>query len=253
MDGILFKYNQSFDRLGDFYVYGGPFVVNERNDHYSYVGELGLLNIWNSGLFAKYSLIDWDTKDSADKFPFIDDDTREQRSKKLEFQFLNSQVLLGYKFVPNILARKTTIFYAAALVNHAAEGVPQTHGKKKNWAGYAGFSIGEARKKGDWSFDTNYQWVQAQSIPSFDVLGIGKGNVDRVGFYREVSGGTQFATSSSTAVGSTNYRGWTMQLLYLWTNNLTMFQSWSQSISLDDNIGPFMRFKMYEIELIYAF
>jgi len=42
-------------------------------------------------------------------------------------------------------------------------------------------------------------------------------------------------------------------LQYMLTNNLNLFQEWSQSITLDDHIGPFRRYKQYELELIYAF
>ena len=57
MDGLLVKYNQSSDKIGDFYIYGGPFVVNETKDQFAYVVETGLFNIANTGLYGKYSLI----------------------------------------------------------------------------------------------------------------------------------------------------------------------------------------------------
>ena len=62
MDGILMKYNQTSERFGDLYLYGGPFVVNETKDHFAFVIELGILNLYNTGLYAKYSMIDWNTK-----------------------------------------------------------------------------------------------------------------------------------------------------------------------------------------------
>ncbi|MEX0961271.1 MAG: hypothetical protein WDZ28_00225 [Simkaniaceae bacterium] len=240
MDGVVLKYDHALDRWGDLFIHTGPFIVNERFDHYAWVGELGLLNIYNTGFFGKYSFVKWNTRHFSDSI------------KADRFRFMVSQLSGGYKFVPQPWNKNMT-FYWAWLINHAAQGVEQTLGRKENQGWYLGFSFGEARKKGDISFDINYQWVQAQAIPGFDVSGIGRFNAQRVGFYSQIVNGQVVPTTNATATGSSNYRGWTMQLLYLWTNNLTMFQSWSQSTTLSNDIGPFIRFKMYEVELIYAF
>ena len=66
-DGILFKFEEAWEGIGDTYLYGGPFVVDEKFDHYAYVAELGLLDIYNTGLYTKYSIIDWDTKHTANE------------------------------------------------------------------------------------------------------------------------------------------------------------------------------------------
>jgi len=240
MDGIVFKYDHALDRLGDLFFHAGPFIVNERFDHYAWIWELGLLNVYNTGLYGKYSLIDWNTREFSS-------DIRQDR-----FRFLVSQLSGGYTFRPQPWDKRINVYWAW-LINHAAKGVPQTHGRLENKGWYTGFSVGEARKKGDWSFDINYQWIRAQAIPSFDVSGIGRGNAQNIGFYGLIENGELKSTDKDNATGETNYRGWTMQLLYLWTNNLTMFQSWSQSVTLDNSIGPNLRFKMYEVELIYAF
>ncbi|GAB4186864.1 MAG: hypothetical protein Tsb0015_05010 [Simkaniaceae bacterium] len=255
MDGILVKYDHALDFLGDFYIHGGPFVINEKKDQYGWVGEVGLLGLGNTGFYTKYSLIDWDTKNLHNSI------------ENRRFQFLNSQWILGYKFVPRKW-NKTVTCYAAGLLNHAATGRPLvekdaagnvvkkvnlTNGKKANWAAYIGFSMGEVRKVGDWSLDVNYQWVAAQSIPGFDAAGIGRGNAADVGFYTKKPDGTGGLNDRSDAVGFTNYKGLSIELLYLMTNNLTLMQGWRQSVTLDKDIGPLLRYKQYEIELIYAF
>ena len=242
LDGILFRLDKAFENFADFYVQAAPFIINETIDQYGYVGELGLLDIWNTGLYSKYSIIDWDTKNT----------TNEVRNN--QFRFLNSQLLLGYRAKPSWFDNKSMTFYLAGLINHAAEPVPSIvpGNGLANKAWYGGFSIGEARREGDWSFDWNYQWVQGQAIPRFDVLGIGHGNAARVGFYSTTFLGAT-ANTKEGAVGSTNYKGFAMQLLYLFTNNLTLYQSWRQSVNLNTNIGPFIRYKQYEMELIYAF
>ncbi len=255
MDGILLRYTHALDFLGDLYVYTGPFVINELRDQYGWVGEIGILNMFNSGFYTKYSVIDWDTKNFQD--PVL----------KRRFDFLNSQLIIGYKFVPKRLNKSVTC-YAAGLYNHAASNKPLvekndageiikevniTNGQRANWATYLGFSIGEARKAGDWSLDMNYQWVAAQAVPEFDSTGIGRGNAARVGFYTVRPDGTGGINNRKDAVGATNFKGLSIELLYLLTDNLTLYQGWRQSVTLDKSIGPLMRYKQYEIELVYVF
>jgi hypothetical protein len=120
-------------------------------------------------------------------------------------------------------------------------------------AGYVGFSIGELKKKGDWAFDINYQVVEAQSIPDFDVQGIGLGNAADTGFYTATIKGTGDPNTRKTAGGNTNYRGFQLTLDWLLTNQLDFQQSWQQSITLQKNIGKFHRYKQYEIEFIYSY
>ena len=232
MDGFLLNISVAAGFAGDFYLTTGPFLVNERQDQYAYVGEMGVLNLCNSGVYMKYSLIDWDTKNFSS---FRDNH---------EFKFLNSQITLGYKFVSPWIKKVVTL-YTAGLFNHRAEGNFLTNDKRANWAWYGGFSFGEAIKEGDWSLNINYQMVAAQAVPQFDVGGIGTGNSSRSDFYG--------ATSARTAFGETNYKGFMIDLLYLFNSNLTLLQSYSQSIRLDHAIGPVFRNKQYELELIYAF
>ena len=247
-DGALAKYNQSFDRIGDFYVHLGTFIINEQNDQYGYVGETGLMNIASSGFYVKYSLIDWDTKN-------FHNDIVAQRS----FDFLVSQGTVGYKFYPASFKKQVTV-YLAGLYNSKAERLSITDDKKANWGSYIGFSLGELKRKGDWALDANYQVLAAQCVPDFDVSGIGNGNVNDTLLYAKVvdkkvvkEGNKRVSTTRETAGGSGNYRGVCITLDYLLTNNLNLQQQWNQSVTLDHNIGPSRRFKQYEIEFIYGF
>jgi hypothetical protein len=136
-----------------------------------------------------------------------------------------------------------------------AQGVEQTHGKRQNYGWYAGVSIGVVKKQYDWAIDANYQWVQAQTIPGFDVSGIGRGNAASVGFYTNNADGdpSSGATTSATAVGGCNYKGFEIEALYAFTDNLTLLQNFKFSNTLNKNIGPNLRYKQYEMEFIYAF
>jgi len=239
MDGILFKYDQSIDMVGDFYIYGGPFVVDFAVDHYAYIVEAGALNVGNTGIYLKYSFIDWDTKHYSNPL------------KQQRYDFMNSQLTLGYKVVPSWLGKVLTV-YAAGLVNSAAKALPITDNKKANLAWYFVFSMGEARKQGDWAFEFDYQYVMPQAIPDFDAGGIGRGNAARVPFYATTDS-YKVANTRANAVGAGNYKGFELSFLYLFTSNLTLRQNYAMSIRQDKHVGPIFRYKQYGLELVYLF
>ena len=117
--------------------------------------------------------------------------------------------------------------------------------------------MGELKKKNDWSLDINYQVVQAQAVPDYDSSGIGLGNSLGSGFYwvhnpsPGPGSGPFMPATRKTAEGNVNFRGYLITLQYLITNNLNVFQTFSQSITLDSHIGPFRQYKMYELDMIY--
>lgn len=240
MDGILYKYDQAFDIAGDFYFHGGPFLINESLDQYGYVGEVGLLNVGRTGLYSKISAICWDTKHTSKK------------ERNNAFRFIPIQWIWGYKFILKPINKITTV-YAAALYNPRAHGTVVSNGERKAWAWYAGFSMGELRKKWDWSLDVNYQWVQLQAIPDFDGNGIKRGNTAKRGLYTRLNKGIGDANKAGEGVGSGNYKGISVEFLYLLTSNITIYQAWRQSVNEDSSIKPTFSYKQYEIEFIYGF
>lgn len=237
-DGVLFKDSYAFDRVGDFYYQIGAFLINEKIEQAGYVAEIGLLNIARTGFYTKYSLIDWDTKDH-EKVPN-------------QFHFIVSQCILGYKFIPQSIDKPVT-FYIAGLYNHRARGLGITNGSKSNRGGYVGVWIGQLKMKGDWSFETDYQVLGAQCVPDFDVQGVGLGNAAKNNFYYHTKDDKPILNTRSKAQGNVNYRGFEVTFQYMLTNNLNVFQQWKQAITLDKEIGPFHRFKQYEIEFMYLF
>jgi hypothetical protein len=227
-DGISLKDNYSVDNVGDLYYTLGVFVVNEKKDQAAYVGEAGIINIANTGFYTKYALIDWDTKKDV-KVPE-------------QFRFIVSQLIVGYKWIPQVLDRPVVI-YLGNLYNHRAQPTKASSGRVAGYGGYFGFSAGALKLAGDWSFDANYQVLGAQCVPDYDVSGIGIGSDDP--FYS--SEGKPFGE------GEVNYRGFQLTFQYLISNNLNLFQQWSQSITLDNHIGPHRRYKQYEVDFIYSF
>ncbi len=237
-DGVSFKDAYAIDNVGDLYYQLGIFIVNEKKTQFAYLGEAGILNIANTGFYTKYSIINWDTKE-MDKIP-------------PQFDFIVSQTLFAYKWIPQRLDRPVVI-YSAALYNHRARPLSVTGYKRANWGGYLGFSIGALKLAGDWAFDANYQVLQAQCVPDFDVQGVGLRSTGGVNFYYTRRAGKLTLNTQSIAEGNVNYRGFELTAQYLISNNLNLWQGWRQSITLDKSIGPFRKYKQYEVDFIYSF
>ena len=240
-DGIFLRYNHAFEKVGDFYIHAGAFVINERRNHYGYVGETGLLNIGGTGFSTKLSCIAWDTK----QYPqdFVTD----------RFRFIIAQLTPSYRFRIERI-KKIGLVYSAFLWNFAAERLPISDFQRANWAGYVGFSIGQLLKQWDWAVDVNYQILAAQSIPDFDVSGNGPGNANRSGFYTRfitpIDGGGP--STLPTAGGMTNYQGFSLRFDVLLTDKLDMQHILLYSDRLNSDIGQSRKFRLYEMEFIYS-
>lgn len=240
-DSLFWKHDWSIDKYGDVYLHLMAMLVNDNDDRYAYISELGWLGIMDTGFFLKYSIADWDTKDyhSNGHIP--------------RYKFIVNQWLFGYKWIPKGFG-KLVMPYAALLWNPAAAKTKYTNHQKANWGGYFGVSLGELRKQWDWAFDANYQILQAQVTPGYDSGGIGLGNAAGVGLYTDKTdeSGKPLADPKA-ACGKDNFRGFVVTLDWLLTNNLNFQQQWQQACTLDSHIGPWRRFKQYEIEFIYGF
>lgn len=239
-DGLLFRFSKANDHIGDAYVNTAAFLIDDKTNHYGYVTEVGLLRFANVGINIKYSMIDW-------RKHFPNELTTDR------YRFLVGQALLQYQCNPDFLGGRLLLLYGAFLNNWIAKPLTVTANQKANMGTYAGFTVGQVRRMGDFAIDTNFQWVQAQAIPDYDVSGIGRGNACRVGLYTNNINGSGGATTNATAVGSGNYKGFTIDALYAFTDNLTINQNYQMSWTLNKNIGPNLQFKQFETEFIYAF
>lgn len=240
-DGLLFRFEKGFEKAGDFFAKGAIFIIDDRNNHFGYNTEIGMLDIGSTGLYAKYSFIDWNARRSFTP------------NLPVNFDFVISHAILGYRFVPSIINRMFAA-YTGFLYNHQAKRLLISNYKKSNMGGYAGITIGQLRKKGDWSWDMNYQILQAQAVPDFDMAGIGLGNTQDHGFYTKNLNGTGGKNlTAKDAYGNGNFQGYMLSLDYQLTDTIIMQQMWMQSWTLDKSIGPYRTYKQYEIEFIYAF
>ena len=240
-DGLLLKFSKASDAMGDFYINSGVFIINDEERQFGFIAEMGMLNIGNTGLYTKYSIVDW----KEHKYP--------EGVQWNRYNYIVSQLILGYQFTVSPVSRLVK-FYAAALYNHAAKKILLSDYKKANQGYYAGVSVGQVRKRGDWAFDFNYQYVMPQAIPDFDVGGIKRGNAMGVGFFTQNLNGTGAEiTRRQDAVGSCNYHGFSFEFLYALSNNLTWQNSFQWSRNQTRRVGPHFKYRMYEMEFIYAF
>ncbi len=228
-DGILLKYSRPVESWGDFYWNFGGFVVDQRSQHFAYATELGLLNICDCGLSLRYSFIDW--------LSALDNGYTRARGesgnikKPYGVRFRVSQISGSYTFQPECLCMPVKV-YAAYLHNHdatafsAGSGLTavSTNGRKLNDAWYAGAIIGKVCHECDWSFEVNFQKVEAQALPDADVSGIGS--------ERNILG----ETFTANGRGYTNYMGWFAEGLYALTDNLTLNARFEYSQEADKDV-----------------
>lgn len=237
-DGMLWKINKATENVGTLSLNLGVLLVNDKKNHFGYIGELSFLNIANSGLYTKGSFIDWKRHYGNE-------------IENLAFNYMVSQLIVGYQ--REIERFKLLKVYLAGLYNHKAKKLPISNNKRANYGWYIGVSLGRLKRRGDFAVDVNYQVLAAQAVPDFDAWGIGRGNAAGIGFYSEDPYGEGPVNTRQTAVGSGNFRGWEIEVLYAITDNLTMLNNFQTSKTLNHAIGPDMKFMQYEIEFIYAF
>ena len=240
-DGILLKYNRAIECWGDFYWYLGGFVVDERVDHYAYVTEVGLLNIYDSGLDFRYSFIDWKSL-NGHKI------NRCFTPRPLGADYRISQFTLEYNFNPEYLCVPSKI-YGAFLWNSAAPhldsvfaDVDTRHHNRENIAWYVGFIVGEVCHEGDWSFDMNYQVCQLFAVPHQDFGGIGCFGSNLLG-----------DTPTANLRGFTNYKGWRFEGLYALTDNLSIDAILEFSKQDKKVFAGKHSYSKFELQAIYAF
>jgi hypothetical protein len=255
-DGILLRYASAVEEAFDWYITGGAFVVDERVNHFGYVTEIGFLDIYDTGIDIRYNFIDW-TKRGKNRCFF---------RNPLGAEFRNSQISLTYTFPGKLFGKEVPIeLYSGFLINHAAKRTIFTHKRKKNLGWYAGVYVGNVDQKGDWSFDIEYIYVQAQAVSEFDVGSIGRGNildealVDILDARLASSGSGSSSSSSSDIVGyfprrgNTNFVGWRFEFLYAITDNFSLDVIYESSNEEDRHIGGRHFYRDFEIEAIYAF
>jgi hypothetical protein len=257
-DGIHLFYTTCLPKIGTFTIHGGPFIVDSFTNHYAWVMETFITKWMGTGFSFKYSIIDWHRRAPtldygnlvADKVSGIIGSGKTLVRDNPRYRFIVSQLLIGYERKIDFLKCKTFFAYAAVLANHDAKRTKSTNWKKLNNAWYAGFTLGKLCKACDWSIDINYQSVQAQAIPEFDLSGIGHGNAAN----GLLSDAILLGLPPRLLSLFTNYKGWEANLLYAMTDTLSLRAKAQYSKPRNKSIGKGdFTFKGFEMSVIYAF
>ncbi len=228
-DGILAKFSSSYEGITDFYAKVAGFVIDQNVNHWGRVGEIGFMNIADSGLDLKYSLIDW-SKCKRNRYG---------KKDPMGAKFLNSQITATYNVSPDLVRLKTQL-YGAFLVNHKAKKWKKCD-EKANKAYYLGFRLGDVVRKGDYAFDVAYQWVQAQAISERDIYTMGRDNPTSASFYNHRWGGWA------------NYKGFKIDAFYAITDNWTVNAYVQDVHQQSKKIGGKHHSYQFSIASIFAF
>lgn len=230
-DGILFRFGRKIKPTSKFYIMGGPFVVDYRSNHWAFIVEVGYFNFLDKKIDMRYSYIDWAQHDT----------NRCGITNPLGARFKNSQVTVDYN-LPEIYKKKAQL-YGAFLIN--TDAVPNYYSNYtlSNIGWYAGFIMGEVKKRGDWAIDISYEYVEAQAVPDSDVSGIDRGNIAKDTLY----------ASNGNKRGKANYKGWEFQLLYAITDKVSTNIIYDISHAANPSIGGTHFFSKFEVDIILAF
>lgn len=246
LDGIVFHAGKKFQPHWEAYCKTALFVVDERANHYAYVAEIGTYDFFETKFDLKYSFIDWKKRGL----------NRCNARDPIGTRFKNSHWLVRFNINPEyLLWEKRGKLYAGFMYNHAAKKIrdlrrpngdpffPNVSGNtKQNRGWYAGFVMGDENmnEPGDWAFDCNYQYVEAQAVSDFDARGIGRGNVNR-------------ETFTANGRGKTNYKGFLVELVWAVTNCVSMDLLFESTHEIDKRLGGSHSFSQLGLDVVYQF
>jgi len=281
LDGISLHFGDSIERVFDLDARVAMGSVDTRFNQYAYFGEIDFMDIGEVGLFFKYAYSHWrkfgksavwNTNSGTFGRVLSGGSTGAvvTAQDNPQFRFQISQFLLGYDMDPEVLRFPLKI-YGAFSMNHAAEdtdvtvnGNTFTLPKSQRYAWYAGVTAGKVVKRGDWSIEVIYQSVGAQAIPDYDVAGIGLGNPYGYNMYRvptTAPAGVASLPVYTGPAGNANYRGWTADMMFAITNNISLLleYDWSEQKTRDldasatNRQGARQQYQRFGVSAIYAF
>ncbi|MCH9608469.1 MAG: hypothetical protein S4CHLAM45_10450 [Chlamydiales bacterium] len=248
-DGIHLFFTKCWPTVGNFTIHGGPFIVDSFTNHYGWVAETYITKWMGTGISFKYSIVDWHRHSPTLDYGNLPNSGNNTVMDNPRYSFIVSQMLFGYERKLPWVHCKTLYAYAAVLANHDAKRTRTTDGKKLNNAWYIGFTLGKLCKACDWSIDLNYQSVQAQAVPEFDLRGVGHGNAGNTLLSDAILQGL----GPSGAIGFTNYKGWEASALFAMTDSLSIRARAARTVPRNKSVGGDLRYKTFDMTVIYAF
>lgn len=279
LDGLSLHFGDSIEHVFDLDARVAMGVVDTQFNQYAYFGELDFMDIGEIGLFFKYAYSHWRKHGTSAQWrteggTFTRMTTGTSYDHALDnpqFRFQISQFILGYDMDPEVLRFPLKI-YGAFSLNHAAEDTVVAAGntnaftlpKSQRYAWYLGVTAGKVVKRGDWSVEVIYQSVDAQAIPDYDVAGIGLGNPYGYNMYQAASGAPTGVANLPAYIGpagNANYRGWTADVMFAITNNISLLleYDWSEQKTRDldasatNRQGARQSYQRFGASAIYAF
>ncbi|MBJ7449512.1 MAG: hypothetical protein JHC93_04030 [Parachlamydiales bacterium] len=247
-DGILIGYEYSWKNTGDFFVHAGPFIVNSTSENYGYVGETGLMQMFQTGLYTKLSFINWKNNKA--------DASGTRYSPNLRYQ--NTQLVIGYVFEPQTFGAPVRLF-SGMVYNGAAKRTQTSDYHKANKGYYAGVEFGKLEVAGDYSVTVSYQYVGFYAVPEYDVSGIGAGFCQGPAYQQDplnpanTGGVNPDFLNPATVEGQTNYKGFSLTALYNITSNLALNLDGCYSTRILTEIGGHNDYRKMELGLIYSY
>ena len=241
LDGVAVAMQSSLEKVGQLYCHLAPFVINENFNRYGGAAELGLVDMFDTGFFSKLSYVDWDLGGAS-----------QTKVDRMVYGHKNLQMTVGHQSTLPWLKLPLKL-YLSGLVNlkNSTDFDPVL--ARANKGAYVGCSLGLLGKPRSFALDVNYQWVEARAVSEFDAACIGRGNIVKRGLYTSKLKGEGNALGVNEGIGSGNFQGFAVELIYQMTQNITCFQSFKRSSTLSSRVGPDMDYYQAEVEFIYAF
>ena len=249
-DGLWLRYDYAFEGMTEFYLQGGPCLVDDSANHFLWIIEVGLGAIVDTGLYFKYSCIDWSKSGntyyigSAASGSTTGTVPAGYAKDRIRYHYKTSQFTLGYVFSPEVLAKDVKA-YGAYGFNSSAKRLAITNNQKANTFWYAGVTLGNIKQANDWAMLIRYESVEAQAIQQSDISGIGNGNINGEILYD--------ASTVADARGYGNYKGMALEAGYAVTDNLVLVAKYKSSKPKRKKIGGTHTYNLFEGEVVYAF
>jgi hypothetical protein len=244
-DGFTITYNMAIENWFDFLVHGGGYIVDTRVNHAFWVLEAGLYDICDTGAYFEYSYVNWE-KTSKDFFGIYKDP---------RWQFIINQFTLGYVFNPELLGIDMRLFGAFLWNCDASKRELRriSAGREKNLhgnlGGYVTLQLGNVEKANDWAFQAQWQLLQPQCVPDFDVAGIGRGNSLGLNIYQAAPSPTTLGFGN----GNGNYNGFGLSALFAVTDELVMEARLQRTLSAKKKVGRDAAYTNFVLAAVYGF
>lgn len=234
--GATFSYGYGFPHDTNIAIdLGGYFVTpSTLSNRFVFIVEAGCYQILKSSFYIDYTFTEWG------QFNFNGQYTRTHP----QWQYMISQILLGYFLFQDNPTWAGKIV-GGFLINTRAQKVKRTRYQKENLGWYVDLQIGKIKKQNDFAFEAMWQVVQAQTIPDFDLSGLGHGNAPGFSLFQ--------TNNPAFALGAENYNSWILQFLYAISDNLTLRFEFDRALPYTRSFGPPFAYTLFQMASLYTF